>query len=123
MFGGNAPGLSNQSLTYNGSAWTSTPTLNTARGGIAGANRGTENSTLAFQGNTDNGPTYASNLVTLIELKNMTELVGQLKQIDQQLFEIIVYLDHKMMLLVVWEYQELIQLHKNGVELLGQLEV
>jgi hypothetical protein len=62
MFGGNAPGLSNQSLTYNGSAWTSTPTLNTARGGIAGANRGTENSTLAFQGNTDNGPTYASNL-------------------------------------------------------------
>jgi hypothetical protein len=66
MFGGNtpaaAPTLSTQSLTYDGSAWTSTPTLNTGRGGIASANRGSQTSTLAFQGNTDNGPTYASNV-------------------------------------------------------------
>ena len=51
MFGGNSgPSYSNQSLTYDGSSWTATLSLNTARGGIASANSGTNSATLAFQG-------------------------------------------------------------------------
>ena len=54
MFGGNTPSASPtysaQSLTYDGSSWTATPSLNAGRGGIGGANSGTSTATLAFQG-------------------------------------------------------------------------
>jgi len=56
MFGGNP--YTNVSLTYDGSSWTATPTLGTARGGIAGANSGTSSATLAFQGSAG-APLYA----------------------------------------------------------------
>jgi hypothetical protein len=58
MFGGNESSYSNQSLTYDGSSWTATPTLGTARGGIASANSGTSSATLAFQGSAG-APLYA----------------------------------------------------------------
>ncbi len=64
---GNPPsGLSGQSLYWNDTSWTATPSLNTSRAGIMSAFQGTYNASLGFGGSTG-APAYG---VTNTELYN-----------------------------------------------------
>jgi hypothetical protein len=49
-FGGNNPGDTGATESYNGTSWTSVSSMNTARGLLAGAGTGTQTAALAFGG-------------------------------------------------------------------------
>ena len=77
---GNPPaGLSGQSLYWNDTSWTATPSLNTSRAGIMSAFQGTYNASLGFGGSTG-APAYGVTNTELYNGSSWTNLAVMLEQ-------------------------------------------